>query len=46
VEAGTMGELRVIVRDHGTEKLTILPGRRTKELADWIARQIVAADGS
>ena len=40
VEAGTMAELRVIVRDHGTEKLTIQPGRRTQEIADWIARQI------
>jgi hypothetical protein len=39
-----MGELRVIVREHGTEKFTIQPGRRTRELADWIARQIVALD--
>lgn len=44
VEAGTMGELRVIVRGEGTEKLTIQPCRRTKEIADWIARQIVAAE--
>jgi hypothetical protein len=40
VEAATMGELRVIVREHGTERFTIQPGRRTSEIAERAIQQI------
>ncbi len=40
VEAGTLSVLHVIVREQGTEKFVIQPGRRTTEIAEWATRQI------
>ena len=42
-EAAPMTELRVRLRSGEMESFGIQPGRRTAEIAEWIARQIGAA---